>query len=86
VTGPRKGVGNQDYCIISYSQQNRNNSPYLLGEGMEMLIPIAVQTGDPPTTSARPTATLHEPPAQHHYTAYKSINARGLEENSEADQ
>ena len=51
-----------------------------------MLIPIAVQTGDPPTTSARPTATLHEPPAQHHYTAYKSINARGLEENSEADQ
>lgn len=51
-----------------------------------MLINIATQTGDPQNTSTRPKETLRGLPAQHHYTAYKSINGTGPEKNSEAHQ
>ena len=72
--------------IFSYSQEKKNNSPSILAEGMEMLIHIAVQTGDPQNTSTRPTETLRGPLVQHYCTAYKSINARGPKKNSEAHQ
>lgn len=47
--------------IFSYSQEKKNNSPYILAEGTEMLIHIATQTGDPQNTSTRPTETLCGP-------------------------
>lgn len=72
--------------IFSYSEKKKNNSPYILVEGMEMLIHIATQTGDPQNTSTRPTETPLGPLAQHLHTACKSINVRGLEKNSGAHQ